>query len=254
MTQTCCPSESWPMALTKDNEHDNLGKIETLDNNLDIYHVGSGKKAIIVIYDVFGLDNGRNKSICDNLAKELNCRVIIPDFYRNRDGLHNYGGIPFTADGMNWVKSFPIDKVLKDCEVVIDFLKQMAVDKIFSLGFCWGGWVGFHLSATGLIDAAASCHASIKVESLFGNSIEDLSKSVKTPILLCQAGNDEENTKKGGDIEKWVKEEAKMDIDIFEFSEMKHGWVPRGDESVKEVKRDVALALDEVKKFFIKHQ
>ena len=224
---------------------------------LDVYHVkpetSTSKRAVIVIYDVFGLDNGRNKGICDNLAKELDCHVVMPDFYRNRDGLQNHGGIPFTEQGMKWVKTFNIEAVLDDCDLVHEYLKGFGVTEIGSLGFCWGGWVGFHCSKSGKIKAAASCHASLQLENMFGGSVEDLSKSVKTPILLCQAGNDQDDTKPGKEVEKWVKSDAGQNVEIHEFPDMIHGWVPRGDETKAEIKRDTELALGKVKQFFEKY-
>ena len=46
------------------------GTVSTLpDSDLPCYEVGSGDKAVIVCYDIFGIDAGRNKGICDEVNK-----------------------------------------------------------------------------------------------------------------------------------------------------------------------------------------
>ena len=52
------------------------------------------------------------------------------------------------------------------------------------------------------------------------------------------------------DVENWVKNVAGKKIEIHEFPEMEHGWVPRGNASIPEVKRDVKLALQKTVDFF----
>eukprot|EP01084_Bolivina_argentea_P139883 246024_1 len=55
--------------------------------DLPIYEVGTHKKCIIFVYDIFGW-NEVNKNVfafADRLAKEGGLTVIMPDFYRGEE-------------------------------------------------------------------------------------------------------------------------------------------------------------------------
>ena len=66
--------------------------------DLPIYTIGSGKQAIIYVYDIYGFDGGRTRMLCDWLASK-GYFVILPDFFRGRysgDGLFNMADYPFS--------------------------------------------------------------------------------------------------------------------------------------------------------------
>lgn len=48
---------------------------------MKVYKTGKGKNVLIVAHDIFGLDGGRTKSVCDDLAIE-GVTVYLPDFFR----------------------------------------------------------------------------------------------------------------------------------------------------------------------------
>jgi hypothetical protein len=50
------------------------GELVDLDG-VPCYVVGQGGKALIVAHDIFGMDSGRTKAICDRLSSELNVMV-----------------------------------------------------------------------------------------------------------------------------------------------------------------------------------
>ena len=50
------------------------GELVDLDG-VPCYVVGKGGKALIVAHDIFGMDSGRTKAICDRLSSELNVMV-----------------------------------------------------------------------------------------------------------------------------------------------------------------------------------
>ena len=72
--------------------------------------------------------------------------------------------------------------------------------------------------------------------------------------MLLPAGGDAENTKPGGEMNQ-LFDTKPFGTDCYyqEFSEMEHGWVPRGDVSDETVARDVKAAMDLAKGYFKKH-
>ena len=94
----------------------------------------------------------------------------------------------------------------------------------------------------------------LEVEDFLGGSQEEMITSVKNAdFLLLPAGNDPESVKIGGDVENWVRNFAGQKIEIFDFPEMEHGWVPRGNVSIPDVERDVKLAMERTADFFKEH-
>ena len=61
--------------------------------DMDAYYVepeAPSDKAIVVNYDVMGIDGGRLRSVSDQLAKDTGFHVIMPDFFRNGEGINDY--------------------------------------------------------------------------------------------------------------------------------------------------------------------
>ena len=59
----------------------------------------------------------------------------------------------------------------------------------------------FELSATGKLQAGASCHPSTQIcKMLFDKEESALAGAVKCPQLLCPAGNDPDTLKEGGAV------------------------------------------------------
>ena len=54
-----------------------VGKEENIDG-VKVYHCGSGKKALIILEDVFGIDSGRHKVVTDTYAN-MGYDVYLPE-------------------------------------------------------------------------------------------------------------------------------------------------------------------------------
>ena len=100
----------------------------------------------------------------------------------------------------------------------------------------------------GKITAHVSAHPSLQAEEFKGSGLEALVKAVQSPVLILPAGTDPDNVKEGGDVEQWL-EVVGQKVEVFEFPDMRHGWVPRGDVSIPEVERDVKLAMEKTVEF-----
>ena len=63
------------------------------------YVVGKNTtKTIVVAHDIFGPTSGRLVEICDELARDLNVRVVMPDFFHGKPFLdQNTYGAPVRA-------------------------------------------------------------------------------------------------------------------------------------------------------------
>lgn len=173
----------------------------------------------------------------------------MPDVYGEEVGVNDFGGFGSTSG-----KAFLMKHTWETLEPKIDesigILKSKGATKFAAVGFCWGSYVIFKLSATGKISAGASCHPSTRIGPLlFEEAEEDLARAVKCPQLLLPAGNDPENLKEGGELVNIVRGKGLQCV-TTEYPDMVHGWVIRGDASIENVKRDVRKAVDEVTAFF----
>uniref|UniRef100_A0A6B2LG48 Dienelactone hydrolase domain-containing protein n=1 Tax=Arcella intermedia TaxID=1963864 RepID=A0A6B2LG48_9EUKA len=213
---------------------------------MDVYHVGTGEKAVIVVYEVFGMESGRVKLISDQLAHH-GFQVILPDFFRSDI---------FSGDWNNfkpWLFKFPWPKVKEDLQSkVLPFLHANGAKCIGMVGFCWGNWVVFHACAElGDIKAGASAHPSaVKACEHFGEDVGEIIKEIHVPNLVLTAGNDPDSIKPGGVHAENLK---KSGGEVDEYKEQNHGWVTRGDLSDPKVEAAVKDATDKIIAFFKRH-
>ena len=98
----CCPPTSIGVRIA-DASYVLKGKWETWTptdgkNGASIrtYVVGNKTtKTIVVAHDIFGPTSGRLVEICDELARDLNVRVVMPDFFHGKPFLdQNTYGVP----------------------------------------------------------------------------------------------------------------------------------------------------------------
>jgi len=234
-----CPVGSEPhLAAT----YTPIGTEEKL-GELPIYTVGSGEKAIIFCYDIYGFNAGRTRLMCDQFAA-AGFLVILPDFFRG-DSKANYEGV---AGPPEFVKKVTWDKVNADLtEQVYPYLERKGAKSIGIIGCCWGGYVQFKASASGKINAGVGFHPSLLRKA---ETPEELAQGVTCPQLILPGGNDPEEVKEGGIVEKVLKEKFGDKARVKTFTDMKHGWVPRGDLSDPNVARDVKEAMELAIEFF----
>ena len=223
---------------------------------MNVYRVNPAKEtkaAVVVIYDVFGFNGGRIKGVCDKLGEEFH--VYMPDLYGEGASLNDVGGLPALAEdkGKDWLRQFTYEKLEPKIKDLFTYISSLGYTSVGAIGFCWGVWMGFKLSAHGLLKCNVGCHPSLVVgEMLFNESSAEQAAAVKCPQLLCPAGNDPDNVKEGGEVPQVIRDKG-LECKVVVFPEMKHGWVPRGDASDATVARDVQKALDEAIAFFKKY-
>eukprot|EP00240_Pyramimonas_obovata_P012775 CAMPEP_0118924582 /NCGR_PEP_ID=MMETSP1169-20130426/2653_1 /TAXON_ID=36882 /ORGANISM="Pyramimonas obovata, Strain CCMP722" /LENGTH=258 /DNA_ID=CAMNT_0006865709 /DNA_START=30 /DNA_END=802 /DNA_ORIENTATION=+ len=252
---SCCPPNSLP-ALIAPEGYTPKGEVSTLlpyplprrGSELKCYEVGSGDKAVVVCYDIFGFDAGRNKGICDQLA-EAGFLVVLPDFFRGDDCAKS-GASPMT-DGaekfMAWFSSVGSSKTVKaDVDsIIVPYLKSKGVSKIATVGFCAGAFWSLAMCCAppSPFTCGVLAHPSLGLSKAVGeDDAEAMAKRCTCPQLFMPAGNDPQNVQPGGEVVKAV-EAAGHAAQCVPFPEMTHGWMPRGDLSQPSVQRDVAAGV-----------
>jgi dienelactone hydrolase len=257
----CCPPGSEPSLVTNYSPKGSELHIGTSD--LNAYVVGSADAgaAIIVVYDIFGFNSGRTKEICDQLADE-GYLVILPDFFRGVERSEN--DLPtglcllcklFTF--IPWIRSHSWARGLEtDVQTTISWLQSKhKVTSVGMLGFCWGSYAVHHASASGNIACGASCHPSTEmIAKLNGEKMSTIMGDVACPQMCLPAGNDKAAFKEGQEAQQILASKSFSDQCIFQsFPKSKHGWVPRGNIEVPEVKADVDAAMKLLRDFFGRH-
>lgn len=66
MASSCCPDGAW--GELKNPDYVPRGQVDSHDG-MPLYKVGNSSKCIIWNYDIFGLDGGRSKQMCDFMAE-----------------------------------------------------------------------------------------------------------------------------------------------------------------------------------------
>jgi dienelactone hydrolase len=242
---SCCPADSWPTLKT---DGVRAGKVIDLGHGMtQSYAVGDADtcngRAIIMLHDVWGMDSGRQKAMCDQFAAE-GYLVVMPDMYR---------GVPL--DSISNLKAFaskfPISTVQDDIfNCVIPHLQKQGVTSIGMIGFCWGPWAIMKLCAddraVDVVKIGVNCHPSFKLEELvWDRDPVDMARHILVPQLLLSAKNDADYVQTGGAVDAIMKElkDIGKDCRVHSFPDMSHGWVNRGDLTDANVMRDFKKAM-----------
>ena len=106
----------------------------------------SATRGVVLIYDIFGL-YPQTKQGAALLAQELNCLVIIPDFFHGKGA--DLSWIPIdTEDKKDKLMAFMAEEANPDKNVAAlsSIMKETKllypnVEKWGALGLCWGGKV-----------------------------------------------------------------------------------------------------------------
>ena len=244
---SCCPDGSWP-ALKAPADYTPKGKM-VKEGDVDLCTVGdaSSGKAIIVITDIFGINGGRVKGICDQYASE-GFLVVMPDLL---DGLsaEDKGGFPACVD---WLKTFTWAVLEGKLKSAYKYLADNKITSTGAIGFCWGSWVVFHMSAGTNIQCGVSFHPSlIAAPRWYGEVEAEIVDAVQCPQFVYPAGNDPANIQPGGELtEMLAAKPFGSKCEFGTYKEQQHGFMVRGDVSNAEVARDVKDGMEKSIKFF----
>lgn len=227
----------------------------------EFYQTGAASSAAIILFpDVWGWHSGRTRLMADDLTRG-GYRVYVPKLLQPAlEGGTDGDGLPPDFDLAErggdfgpWVTQIPFaGSVQPKVEALIAYAKEQGASTIGVVGCCWGGWAAFHTSA---ICADVVCgvifHPSCQLEGMFGGKVEELCERVQCPMYFLPAtGDAPELYGLEGSLTTILKRKFGDKAKTKLFADMSHGWVPRGDITVPEVKRDVQLAMEEASAYF----
>jgi len=270
---SCCPPGSiGPRPLANKTPSGTTIKLTSKEGSthkeLPMYVVGveeSPSTVLVVFSDVFGVDSGNQKVLCDTLSERMESTlVVMPDLFRGNPILGGWG-LPAAITDFFQILSvvwgcrtrITIAAIEKDLvEILLPYLNKYEGAKISMVGMCFGGWVMGRALALGEfshIKCGVGIHPSWKLQVVYGEKEEALAEAVKDkPILFLVAKNDDlkvdtpivqQLSKQRGGID-----ENKISI---EFPDMIHGFVARGDASdptiAEQQERALTLAIDFIK-------
>eukprot|EP01012_Entosiphon_sulcatum_P019652 TRINITY_DN2455_c0_g1_i1.p1 TRINITY_DN2455_c0_g1~~TRINITY_DN2455_c0_g1_i1.p1 ORF type:complete len:246 (+),score=45.56 TRINITY_DN2455_c0_g1_i1:62-799(+) len=238
MASPCCPTEIGPVTST----YAATGATVKV-GDVDVYVVGSGDRAIITVYDIFGLHPNAYQA-ADKLASS-GFRVYLPDFFRGKpwplepwppaDG---FGGL------MEWVGQHGSYEVIRPTlAAVAGLARSEGAKHVGAVGYCWGAKPVFRFGAeAGAIDAAATSHPS------FLNA-EDATKIL---VPTCVLPSKDESPLE--DVKAILDAKPHHALNVWQrFDDMHHGWVAaRGDWSDPEQAKRATEALNIFAHFFHK--
>ena len=151
--------------------------------DLEIYEIGVGKRAIILLYDIFGW-NSVSKNVfefADLLAKN-GFRVIMPDHFRGEPC--NIADFPPTSDLQkqafaSWKAGIGSTIVMrKDIyERVLPHLYASNVNDVGCIGFCWGTCVSYDFLYT--LQPIFGCLKVVKWHLIWAKMQIDLVQSLQ---------------------------------------------------------------------------
>jgi dienelactone hydrolase len=214
---------------------------------LSAYIVGKeegASRAVIVFSDVFGIESGSHKIVCDELASRLdNTLVIMPDLFRGSPLVGGWGLPMFITMPMivfsivygvrTYVSPSNVDRDLES--LVRPYLdsKLSADADVSCIGFCFGGWVVGRALALDAFNCSkgVAIHAAPKVELLAGGSVTGLWERIgKKPVLFLPARSDSDSKIDSALVKQMAEQrDVKPEEICVEFPDMIHGWVTRGD-------------------------
>lgn len=217
------------------------------------YQIGpeNPKRLLLVFSDVYGIDSGLHKVICDHLQEKLgeDTAVWMPDLFRGKAIVGAWSRCcpdwlitAMILPSVLWACSTNMKehKVDADLREIVAPAVSSKTENVATLGFCYGGWVvGKTLAMQDFpAKAGVGVHPAWAVQEVFGKKDTDLATAVgKAPILLLPASNDEP-AKVGTKVVEILAKARGVEESVVsvEFPEMIHGFVPRGDSSDAKVK------------------
>eukprot|EP00924_Labyrinthula_sp_SR-Ha-C_P009145 maker-scaffold_2-snap-gene-14.33-mRNA-1 protein AED:0.00 eAED:0.00 QI:112/1/1/1/1/1/2/97/280 len=268
----CCPKGSEPNreAESLGGSKDTNGYITKIGEMCTYVTYPAAEKSItgviVVFHDIFGFGCGRLHNLCDELANE-GYLVVSPDWFGQKY-FQKSGAMSLLGNGMKLAKKLMFK--WKSVEPKLTEVKNFILENRFSepahianldlaalpkgtLGFCWGGWAGFHATFNDcngkdgdkFFSAFATMHPA---PTLFFNdtmSFKECLEGIKIPVLLMPTPQEPKSVMKGGDAEKILD-----DVQIEEFMDVKHGFGPRGDLKDPKVKAAYEKAMNLMFEFF----
>ena len=178
---------------------------------------GGKGPGIVLIQEIFGV-NAHIRSVAEQFAAD-GYVVLAPDLFW-RQGAH----IELGYDDADWNKAVALKgatdtgKAVADVAATIGVLRGLeGVQKVASVGFCFGGLLSYLAAAAGNVDAAVA---------YYGGGIQnqlDKADAVNVPLLMHFGGKDSHIP---ADAVKSIAERfgERDNVEIHVYTEAEHGF------------------------------
>jgi dienelactone hydrolase len=248
---SCCPVVMEPSLASAGGQ----GVAKTF-NGTSLFVTGpaTATAGVLAFPDIFGVDSGRIKQDAEALGK-LGYAVAVVDL-TDGEWIVDPSDAPRKAA---WLEKHAFagttGKRLRDA---IEYLQTEAgATSISSYGYCWGAYIGAAQSATAVpvLKGHVSFHPSWKVADVVSGEggVDKMAQQItQVPQLLLSAGNDLENVREGGSVQRILKAQPGVVgelSDVVDFPDVVHGWVNRGDLADETIKKSVMKAWHAAVKF-----
>jgi dienelactone hydrolase len=249
----CCAAGT----LVFSNATPEQGKVEKLGGGVESYvtgEVGIAKAALVIASDIFGFANSNTRANADMLAA-AGYLVVVPDFFHG----HSAGSLPeltpesikgFVARHGTW------ERTRRDLiEQVVPLCKAAGAERLFFLGFCWGGKMALEVAADPELASAAAVsfaavggvHASLKDPV----DAEAKAAAARVPVMLLQASNDADVRPVYAALASNERPSVATRSVARTFHDQVHGWCgARGDRTNPRLAAAVRSALQSSVDFF----
>ncbi|MEG3153237.1 dienelactone hydrolase family protein, partial [Sphingomonas sp. ZT3P38] len=143
---------------------------------------GDAKGAIVVIQEVFGVNEGIRRK-CDHWASK-GYVALAPDlFWRMESGIELDPDVPDEMQqGLNLFGKFDQGKGIEDIEATIRAAREAGGGKVGVVGYCLGGRLAYMTAARTDADASVGYYA-VAVDGLLGEK-----HGIANPLMLHIAG------------------------------------------------------------------
>ena len=138
------------------------------------------------------------------------------------------------------------EKRFPEIEAVFKELRKTH-KKIGAIGYCWGGWACFQLSAQGdqLVDCISTAHPSLATK-------EEIS-GIRTPVQILAPETDQMLTPELKEYCNTTIPTLGVDYDYQYFPGLSHGFAARGDPNVPAQKNGLERAKNAAVSFFVNY-
>jgi carboxymethylenebutenolidase len=140
---------------------------------------GSPRGAIIVIQEIFGINDGIRQKADDWAGKGY--LAVAPDvFWRQQPGLEFNPDVPQEfQEAVGYMMKHDFDAGIRDVEAVIHWIRrERGVAKVGLVGFCMGGKVAYMAAARTDIDASVGYYG-VGIDQMLNES-----HAIAKPLLL----------------------------------------------------------------------
>jgi len=237
----CCPTTK-PVVPASYEGSGKLIKLQAAGEEFNLYTVGSGDKAVILVYDIFGILAVALR--CADRIADAGFHVVIPDVFHGHavppEVLSNFGAFDFKS----FITEFGTYQVVEPfLKATVAHLKGVGAKSIGTIGFCWGAKIAI-VAGNGQLDPDVKAIAGIHPSML---TVED-AENLTVPACILPSKDEEQME----DIQEVLNKKPFASKNIWKrFDDMHHGWAgARGNWEDPVVGERAREAIDITIKFY----